>query len=75
MKAISKASLQRQRKGKAAMMSEINILRDLSHPNLMRLHEMDETKDSVYLVCEYLDGGTLSEYLQASEDLLPADRY
>lgn len=78
VKAISKASLQRQCKCKckckAAMMSEINILRDLSHPNLKRLHDVDETKDSVYLVCEYLDGGTLSEYLQASEDLLSADR-
>ena len=70
VKVFSKEGLMRQRKGKAVMRNEIAILRDLSDINLMQLHEVHESRNSLYLVCEYLDGGSLSNYLNALESNL-----
>ena len=35
---------------------EIDILKNLTHPNIMRLHEVYENKSTVYLVTELCDG-------------------
>lgn len=36
----------------------------------MKLFEVQETSNSLYLVCEYLNGGTLVDYLKKAEKLL-----
>jgi serine/threonine protein kinase len=74
IKAFSKENLYRQNKGKSALKNEIDILLDLNNDNLMRLHEVHESKNSLYLVCEYLNGGSLNDYLKNSEDFLTADQ-
>ncbi|KAL9600927.1 MAG: hypothetical protein Q9219_002862 [cf. Caloplaca sp. 3 TL-2023] len=42
---------------------EINILRELSHPNIVRLHEMTETDKHIGIVLEYASGGELFDYI------------
>ncbi|KAL8673052.1 MAG: hypothetical protein Q9168_002514 [Polycauliona sp. 1 TL-2023] len=42
---------------------EINILRELSHPNIVRLHEMSETDKYIGIVLEYASGGELFDYI------------
>ncbi|KAL8802726.1 MAG: hypothetical protein Q9182_003624 [Xanthomendoza sp. 2 TL-2023] len=42
---------------------EINILRELSHPNIVRLHEMTETEKYIGIVLEYASGGELFDYI------------
>ncbi|KAL9000196.1 MAG: hypothetical protein Q9169_001098 [Polycauliona sp. 2 TL-2023] len=42
---------------------EINILRELSHPNIVRLHEMNETDKYIGIVLEYASGGELFDYI------------
>ncbi|KAL8774050.1 MAG: hypothetical protein Q9209_001158 [Squamulea sp. 1 TL-2023] len=42
---------------------EINILRELSHPNIVRLHEMTETDKYIGIVLEYASGGELFDYI------------
>ncbi|KAL8948595.1 MAG: hypothetical protein Q9222_005231 [Ikaeria aurantiellina] len=42
---------------------EINILRGLSHPNIVRLHEMTETDKYIGIVLEYASGGELFDYI------------
>ena len=42
---------------------EISILRDLSHPNIVRLHEMVETKAYIGIILEYASGGELFDYI------------
>lgn len=42
---------------------EISILRDLSHPNIVRLHEMVETKSYIGIILEYASGGELFDYI------------
>ncbi|KAI9815814.1 MAG: hypothetical protein M1832_005228 [Thelocarpon impressellum] len=42
---------------------EISILRELSHPNIVRLHEMVETERHIGIILEYASGGELFDYI------------
>ncbi|KAI9714569.1 MAG: hypothetical protein M1812_006374 [Candelaria pacifica] len=42
---------------------EISILRELSHPNIVRLHEMVETDRQIGIILEYASGGELFDYI------------
>lgn len=56
MKIIDKSKL----KGKEDMVdSEILIIQSLSHPNIVKLHEVYETEVEIYLIMEYVQGGDL----------------
>ncbi|XP_058585334.1 serine/threonine-protein kinase DCLK3 [Neofelis nebulosa] len=56
MKIIDKSKL----RGKEDMVdSEILIIQSLSHPNIVKLHEVYETDAEIYLIMEYVQGGDL----------------
>lgn len=56
MKIIDKSQL----KGKEDIVdSEILIIQSLSHPNIVKLHEVYETEAEIYLIMEYVQGGDL----------------
>ena len=42
---------------------EIKILSQLSHPNIVRLHEMVETDKFIGIILEYASGGELFDYI------------
>jgi len=42
---------------------EISILRELSHPNIVRLYEMVETDRHIGIILEYASGGELFDYI------------
>ncbi|OXV08674.1 hypothetical protein Egran_03563 [Elaphomyces granulatus] len=42
---------------------EISILRDLSHPYIVRLHEMVETDRHIGIIMEYASGGELFDHI------------
>lgn len=69
-KAISKELISRNSFSRASLKNEVMILRSLNHPSIMQLLEVHETKSSLYLVCEYIEGKTLFEYLQVQTDFL-----
>lgn len=46
-------------KEKVRLMYEIDILKNLDHPNIVRLYEVFEDKKSIYLVTELCQGGEL----------------
>lgn len=50
-------------KEKQMLVSEVNILRDLRHPNITRYYDRIIDKDSakLYIVMEYCAGGDLSQ--------------
>lgn len=73
VKALTKEFLKKLNKGKMAIRNEIEILMNLDHPNIIKLYEAHESKSSLYLVCTYLSGGTLTEFLKKSENFLPDD--
>ena len=42
----------------------MSILKDLDHPNTVKLHELFEDDRFYYLITEYLAGGELFERIQ-----------
>lgn len=69
VKAFSKEYLLSQPKGKDSLINEIEIMQKLKHPYIMNLEEIHESKNSVYLVLELLEGGELLNYLSCKESL------
>lgn len=47
----------------AKIYREVSILRGVSHPNIVRLHEMTETERHIGIVLEYASGGELFDYI------------
>ena len=44
--------------------NQISILLDTNHPNIIKLIEIKETKDKIFLVKEYYNGGTLRAFFE-----------
>ena len=49
------------------MKSEINILKKLSHPNIVRIFEFYETDNYFYIITEFCKCGELSKYIKNNE--------
>ncbi|XP_061996304.1 serine/threonine-protein kinase ATG1a [Rosa rugosa] len=47
-----------------SLLKEISILSTINHPNIIHLFEAIQTKERIYLVLEYCDGGDLAAYIQ-----------
>ena len=49
------------------IINEIDILKKLSHPNIVRIYEFYESNNNFYLINEYCDGGELFNYINNSK--------
>lgn len=63
IKGFNKHYVAQESKGREGLWNEICLLRKFKHPNLLQLCEVHETKNSVYLVFDLLQGGELSKLL------------
>jgi serine/threonine protein kinase len=50
--------------GHESLQSEIHMLKTLSHPNIIRFWGIFETDNLIYLLTEYLSGGTLEDFMR-----------
>ena len=57
LKTIKKKSIKSDKYD--GLRSEIQIMQDLDHPNILRIHEFFETKTAIHLVLEICRGGEL----------------
>jgi calcium-dependent protein kinase len=55
IKIIKKRNL----KTTSTLFSELNILRTLDHPNIIKLYDVHDNKDFFYVVTEHCAGGEL----------------
>ena len=60
---IIKSSYFKNPKGYKYLCDEINILKDLNHPNILKYIEHRKTKEKMYIITEYYNGGTLGDFL------------
>jgi tRNA A-37 threonylcarbamoyl transferase component Bud32 len=52
---------------KMRLLREARAIAQLSHPNVIAVHDVGFVEDDVFLVMELVDGATLSEWLSAQE--------
>ncbi|CAD8067892.1 unnamed protein product [Paramecium primaurelia] len=71
MKAIRKDSLFEEEEQK--LFQEMNILKDLDHPNIVKLCELFQDEKYYYLVTEYLQGGELFDRIQKAKTFSEKD--
>jgi CheY-like chemotaxis protein len=49
---------------RARILREAQVAARISHPNIVRLHEVGETEHGIHLAYEYINGGTLEAWLR-----------
>jgi serine/threonine protein kinase len=49
---------------KRLMMTEVSIMRDITHPNILHLFEFLRSKDNYYLVLQYCNQGDMEHYMK-----------
>ncbi|XP_067226581.1 NUAK family SNF1-like kinase 1 [Chanodichthys erythropterus] len=54
---------------RAHIQREIEITASLTHPNIIRLYEVFESRERIVMVMEYASGGELYEYIQQKQRL------
>merc|ERR1712228_1016529 len=60
-------------KEKQMLCDEVNILRDLNHPNIVQFVDriIDHQNRKIFIVQEYCDGGDLASYIKSKRDKEP----
>eukprot|EP00826_Nyctotherus_ovalis_P052798 TRINITY_DN6763_c0_g1_i6.p1 TRINITY_DN6763_c0_g1~~TRINITY_DN6763_c0_g1_i6.p1 ORF type:complete len:573 (+),score=137.58 TRINITY_DN6763_c0_g1_i6:94-1719(+) len=57
IKLINRSLIGRSKEGE--LLSEIKVLKEMDHPNIMKIYEFASDKNSYYIVQEYISGGEL----------------
>ena len=63
-KRIEKKRFTANPRAKKYLDNEIDILKDIDHPNIVKLYDIKETSQYLYLVTEFCNGGGLSDCLE-----------
>ena len=71
IKAFSKEAAYSEDKGKECLIKEIEIMRNLNHKYCMKLHEVFESDNSLYIVVELLEGGQLYDKVKSKYKFKP----
>ncbi len=52
-------------KEKQLLVQEVNLLRELRHPNIVRYHDriIDRTHSTLFIIMEYCEGGSLADLI------------
>lgn len=45
------------------LLTEINVMKSLNHPNIVKYYDVVKTKDYWYIIMEYCDGGTFADVI------------
>ena len=56
------------------MRTEIEILKICQHPNIIRLYDIFENIDYIYIIMEYCPGGDLFSYLEQRKFKISEER-
>ena len=75
VRALKKISLKGQNveKTKKEVVTDIEITKKLSHPNVIKNYEFYRDKDFIYIVSQFYEGGEMLDHLEKSNFLLEAE--
>ena len=63
-KTIKKRIYAKNKKAKNYLENELALLKEINHPNIVKLIEIQETSDYYHIITEYCNGGDLSSSLE-----------
>ena len=66
--AILKKDSSGLKKFKEYLDNELDILKDINHPNIIKLIDIKEKQDFIYIITEYCNGGKLKQFLEKYSD-------
>ena len=69
IKSINRASLAHQAKLKELFDTEVKIMSNIKHPNIMHLYELLETNNNYYLVLDYCRSGDMEGHVEKHKGL------
>ena len=69
IKTLKKERVLKDSNSKLQFYSEIEILKEIDHPNILKIYEYYEDSKHFHIVTELLKGGELFEYLYSTETL------
>ena len=69
IKSITKSSLNSSAKLKELFDTEVKIMSNIKHPNIMHLYELLETTNNYYLVLDYCRSGDMEGYVKKHKGL------
>ena len=61
LKEISKEKMKNNEEGSLELKNEIEILKTIDHPNIMKIYEFFEDENNIYLINEYCGGGDVAK--------------
>ncbi|TRY76929.1 hypothetical protein TCAL_10621 [Tigriopus californicus] len=59
---------------KIQMLQEVQLMKLVQHPHVVRLYEVIDTQTKLYLILEYADGGDMYDYIMKHEGGLSEDQ-
>jgi len=69
IKTILKSKIPKDLKNHDSFLREVEILKILDHPNIMKMYESFEDSKNYHLVTEYCSGGELFDYIVSKKNL------
>eukprot|EP00456_Euglypha_rotunda_P012985 TRINITY_DN13787_c0_g1_i1.p1 TRINITY_DN13787_c0_g1~~TRINITY_DN13787_c0_g1_i1.p1 ORF type:complete len:358 (+),score=11.57 TRINITY_DN13787_c0_g1_i1:133-1206(+) len=63
LKCVKKKYLQEKQERWKTFRREMAIMKMMDHPNIIKLYDVFESTSRIYLVCEYVKGGELFDYI------------
>jgi serine/threonine protein kinase len=64
IKTIDKSRISQKYRDVKCLVREVELLRLLDHPGIVKLYEVYEGKEHIYLIMEYIKGGNLLSHLK-----------
>ena len=67
--AVKKMSIGNSQSKYNKIIKEINLLKSLDHPNIVKYYDFFQEEEYIYLMMEYLEGCTLKQYIKNNENI------
>ena len=65
LKSVEKNLIRKSKRNANSILFEIDVLRSVDHPNIIKIYEVYDSEKYIHLVFEYLEGGELFERIKS----------